>query len=428
MSVPQTVPACALPDSPLANERKGIDACVHCGFCLQSCPTYLTLEDENDSPRGRILLMKSMLEGAIEPRDESVETHIARCLGCRACETVCPSGVPYGHLLEATRATLAEHRPIPIVARMILRVFESPLLTRLAMAGGRVMRATGIAGALSRLAGRPGFAMAMLHSTRRGRRAKPSSTMPASSGARGTVALLTGCVMEGLFGDINRATERVLQANDYAVRSAPGQQCCGALHAHAGDAEAARRLARANIAAFERAGVEHICVNAAGCGAMMKEYPHLLEHDAAWRERALAIAAKVRDVSELLSAAGPSRGAPVRQRVSYDAPCHLVHAQRVSTPPMDVLRAIPELELVPLTESDVCCGSAGIYNLVEPNTSNVVLERKLAHIAAANPDLVVTGNPGCMMQIGAGLVRNRSRQRAVHPVELLDESYSGRRG
>src|SRR5262249_41749176 len=197
MSAPHPAPPCALPNSPLAKERRGIDACVHCGFCLPACPTYLTLEDENDSPRGRILLMKSMLEGTIEPRDPSVETHIARCLGCRACETVCPSGVPYGHLLEGTRATLAQHRPIPAIARMILRVFESPLLPRLAMAGGRVMRATGIAGALSSLGGRPGFAMAMLHSTRRGRRARPSPAKAASTGARGTVALLTGCVMEG---------------------------------------------------------------------------------------------------------------------------------------------------------------------------------------------------------------------------------------
>jgi glycolate oxidase iron-sulfur subunit len=421
MSGSDLAPPCALPNSPLAKERRGIDACVHCGFCLQACPTYLTLEDENDSPRGRILLMRAMLEGTIAPNDSSIETHIARCLGCRACETVCPSGVPYGHLLEGTRATLAELRPIPFVARVILRVFEQPWLTRLAMIGGRVMRATGIAGALSGLPGRAGFSMAMLHSTRRDPGAAPRT--PASNGSRGSVALLTGCVMEGLFARVNRATERVLLANDYTVRAAPGQRCCGALHAHAGDAEAARRLARANIAAFEQAGVEHICVNAAGCGAIMKEYPHLLAEDREWRDRAVALASKVRDVSELLSDAGPERGAPLARRVSYDAPCHLIHAQRVSTPPLDVLRAIPELELVPLTESDVCCGSAGIYNLVEPDTSNVVLQRKLAHIAAANPDLVATGNPGCMMQIGAGLVQSRSRMRAVHPVELLDESY-----
>jgi glycolate oxidase iron-sulfur subunit len=229
--------------------------------------------------------------------------------------------------------------------------------------------------------------------------------------------------MEGLFGQVNRATERVLLANDYAVKLAAGQQCCGALHAHAGDAEAARRLARVNIAAFERAGVEHVCVNAAGCAAIMKEYPHLLADDREWRDRAVAFSSKVRDVSELLSAAGPERGAAVEHRVSYDAPCHLVHAQRISTPPMDVLRAVAGLELVPLAESDVCCGSAGIYNLVEPDTSNVVLDRKLAHIAAADPDLIATGNPGCMMQIGAGLGRTHSRTRVVHPVELLDESY-----
>jgi glycolate dehydrogenase iron-sulfur subunit len=417
-------PPCALPNSPLAKERRGIDACVHCGFCLQACPTYLTLEDENDSPRGRILLMKAMLEGTIAPNDQSIETHIARCLGCRACETVCPSGVPYGHLLEATRATLAERRPIPFVARVILRAFERPWMLRIAMAGGRVLRATGIAGLLSRLPGRAGFSMAMLHSTRRNGTARH---MPASTETRGSVAVLTGCVMEGLFAGVNRATERVVLANDYALRAAPGQTCCGALHAHAGDAEAARRLARANIAAFERSGADSICVNAAGCGAMMKEYAHLLHDDVEWRDRAAALSRKVRDVSELLSAAGPARGGPVERRVSYDAPCHLVHAQRVSAPPLDVLRAVPGLELVPLTESDVCCGSAGIYNLVEPDTSNVVLDRKVAHIAAANPDVVATGNPGCMMQIGAGLGRARSRTRVVHPVELLDESY-GRRG
>jgi len=417
-------PACALPDSPLANERKGLDACVHCGFCLPACPTYLTLEDENDSPRGRIVLMRMLLEGGLAPDNESLETHIGRCLGCRACETVCPSGVPYGHLLEATRATLAERRPIPLVARVILRAFEHPWLLRLAMAGGRVLRATGIAGLLSGMPGRAGFAMAMVRSTRRER--TPRRERPASNGSRGSVALLTGCVMEGLFAETNRATERVLLANEYAVGEAPGQRCCGALHAHAGDAGAARRLARTNIAAFERAGAEYICVNAAGCGAMMKEYPHLLADDPAWRDRAVRMAARVRDVSELLSAAGPARGGPVPLRVAYDAPCHLLHAQRVAAAPLDVLRAIPELELVPLVESDVCCGSAGIYNLVEPETSDRVLQRKTSHVAAADPDVVATGNPGCLMQIGAGLVRTGARTRAVHPVDLLDESYARR--
>jgi glycolate oxidase iron-sulfur subunit len=412
----------------LARERAGIDACVHCGFCLQACPTYLTLEDENDSPRGRIVLMRALLEGTLAPENESVETHIAQCLGCRACETVCPSGVPYGHMLEATRATLAEHRPIPFVARVILSVFERRWLMRLAMAGGRVARATGIARLGAKLPGRLGFAMAMLQSTARDPGEMPHPTpRAAGSGDRGSVSLLTGCVMEGLFTDTNRATERVLTANGYAMRGARGQRCCGALHAHAGDAKAALRLAKANIAAFERANVDFVCANAAGCGAMMKDYAHLLRDDPDWRDRAARFSAKVRDVSELLSAAGPEHGrSPVRVRVAYDAPCHLQHAQRIVAQPIDVLRSIPELELVPLVESDVCCGSAGIYNLVEPDTSDVVMKRKLANIASAAPDVVATGNPGCLMQIGAGLLRDGSRVRARHPIELLDQSYSER--
>jgi glycolate dehydrogenase iron-sulfur subunit len=425
MTRPDLVPVeRALPNSPLAKEQAGIDACVHCGFCLQACPTYLTLEDENDSPRGRIVLMRALLEGTLVPESESVETHIGRCLGCRACETVCPSGVPYGHLLEATRATLAEHQPIPFLARMILGTFERPWLMRLAMLGGRVARATGISRLFERLPGRLGFSMAMLSSTRR--EARSPKRTPASNGSRGKVAVLTGCVMEGLFADVNRATERVLLANDYELRTAPKQRCCGALHAHAGDADAARRLAKANIAAFESDDIELVCVNAAGCGAMMKEYAHLLADDPQWHDRAVKVSAKVRDVSELLSAAGPARGAPIERRVSYDAPCHLIHAQRVTRQALDVLHAIPDLEMTPLAESDVCCGSAGIYNLIEPETSNGVLDRKLANIGAANPELVATGNPGCMMQIGAGLIRSGSPTRVVHPVELLDESYARR--
>lgn len=427
MSAPVVVPPeCALPNSPLSKEMAGIDACVHCGFCLQSCPTYLTLEDENDSPRGRIVLMRALLEGRLEPTSDSVNTHIAQCLGCRACETVCPSGVPYGHMLEATRATLAEHRPIPAVARTILAVFERPVLLRLFLMGGRVFRALGISKLLSGLPGRLGFAMSMLESTKRGsvKRSTPTST----DGKRGSVAVLTGCVMEGLFTETNRATERVLTTNDYAIQPAPGQRCCGALHAHAGDDDAARRLAKANIAAFEASGAHFVCTNAAGCGAMMKDYGHLLRDEPEWKDRAAAISAKVRDVSELLSAAGPKRGGPVRVRVAYDAPCHLLHAQRISNPPLDVLRAIPELELAPLPESDVCCGSAGIYNLVEPETSDIVLERKLENIATTTADVIATGNPGCLMQIGAGLLRDGSTKSAIHPVELLDQSYANEHG
>lgn len=425
MSAADLVPVeCALPDSPLAKAKAGIDACVHCGFCLQACPTYLTLEDENDSPRGRVLLMRSLLDGTLEPGNDSVDKHIAQCLGCRGCETACPSGVPYGNLLEATRATLADYRPIPLVARLILAVFERPWLMRLAMAGGRFVRATGIADLVARMPGIPsrlGFAMAMAASTRRDR--APNRPMPASSGARGKVALLEGCVMEGMFADANRATERTLAENDYQLCGASGQRCCGALHVHAGDDDAARRLARANIDAFEHAHVDYVCVNAAGCGAMMKEYGHLLAEDPVWRDRAAAFSAKVRDVSELLAAAGPKPGGPLPVRVAYDAPCHLLHAQRIANPPLAMLRAIPGLELVPLNESELCCGSAGIYNLVEPDVSDAVLDRKMVNVAASAPELVATGNPGCLMQIGAGLIRRGSQTRTIHPVELLDRSY-----
>jgi glycolate oxidase iron-sulfur subunit len=424
---PPPTRGCALPGTPLEHARAGIDTCVHCGFCLQACPTYVNLQDENDSPRGRILLMRELVEGNIPADDPAVQTHIDRCLGCRACETACPSGVPYGQLLEATRATLSAARPIPLLARLILWVFARPRLLAAALAGSRLARATGIPALFSRLEGRLGFATAMLASTRRAPGERPPRYEPRGSGARGTVATLDGCVMEGLFTETNRATERVLAANDYTTVAAPGQRCCGALHAHAGDLETARALARANVAAFERSGADHVAVNAAGCGAIMKEYGHLLAEDAEWAGRATAFAAKVRDVSELLAAAGPRPGAPLGRRVAYDAPCHLQHAQRVVAPPVAVLRAAG-VELVPLTDSDQCCGSAGIYNLIEPDVSNAVLEPKLAHIRATTAPVVATGNPGCLMQIGAGLRRARIDARARHPVELLDESYARQHG
>jgi glycolate oxidase iron-sulfur subunit len=398
--------------------------CVHCGFCLQSCPTYLTLNEENDSPRGRLVLMRAMVDGDLAVDDPDAGRHLDRCLGCRACETACPSGVPYGKLLEATRATMVPKRPLPFVARLVLRTFESRALLRLAMFGARLLRATRLSSMLSRRSGRLGLAAAMVEATRGRPRTREWS--PKGTGERGGVAILEGCVMEGLCAATNRATERTLQANDYAVVKAPGQQCCGALHAHAGDDEGARRLARVNIAAFEHSGATRVAVNAAGCGAMMKDYAHLLHADPAWAERAKKFSESVRDVTELLADAGPKAGGPVRERVTYDAPCHLLHAQRVAAPPLQVLQAIPELELVPLEESDQCCGSAGLYSLVEPDTSRAVLQRKLGHIVATSAATVATANPGCLMQIGAGLIRHGKRARAAHVVDLLDESYATR--
>ena len=414
--------ACAVPGTPLAAAGAGIDACVHCGFCLQSCPTYLALEDENDSPRGRIVLMRAAFEGTLAVDDPALQTHIDRCLGCRACETACPSGVPYGDLLEATRATLNERRPLPLLARAILALFARPVLLGACMAAARGIRAAGLARLFARLPGRAGFAFAMLEATR-----VPVVRTPyaaAGTGDRGSVALLDGCVMEGLYAETNRATARVLIVNGYAMAEAPGQRCCGALHAHAGDLAGARALARANIAAFERSGAEFVAVNSAGCGAACKQYGHLLADDPAWAARAAAMSARVRDVSELLAAAGPrpGRGRPVR--AAYDAPCHLLHAQRVAEAPRRVLAAIGGLELVPLVDADQCCGSAGIYGLLQPGESAAVLAPKVNHILEAGVSLVATGNPGCLMQIGAGLARAGAACRAVHPVDLLDAAYA----
>jgi glycolate oxidase iron-sulfur subunit len=416
------MPGCALPGTPLADALPGINACVHCGFCLQACPTYLNLEDENDSPRGRIFLMRSLLEGTVKPDDPSVQQHIDQCLGCRACEPVCPSGVPYGQLLEATRATLRESRPTPFIAQIILFVFARSWLLRPAMFLSRLLASTPIPTLFSGVKGRLGFAMAMLAST--GRSIERGRYNPVSRGERGNVATLRGCVMDGLFSATNQATDRVLKVNGYAIVRAQGQQCCGALHAHAGDLETARKLARRNIAAFEKSGAAFIAVNAAGCGAIMKEYGHLLEHDTEWHERAMAVSSRVRDVSELLAAAGPRAGGALPIRVTYDAPCHLQHAQRVTEAPLTVLAAIPGLELVPLHDSDQCCGSAGIYNLIEPETSDAVLEPKLANIRATRAPWVTTGNPGCLMQIGAGLIRADISARSIHPIDLLDASYA----
>ncbi len=415
-------PPCAIPDTPLAAAVPGIMTCVHCGFCLQACPTYLALGDENDSPRGRIMLMRALVEGELPISDESVRTHIDRCLGCRACETACPSGVPYGEMLEATRATLTRVKANPLLVRVLLWTFARRWPMRAALAATRLLRETRLPSLLSRLPGRIGFTMGMLSST--------SPVFAASgyaargTGARARVATLGGCVMESLCGHTNRATERVLAANDYALVEAPGQGCCGALHAHAGDAEGARSLARRNIAAFEKSGAELIAVNAAGCGAAMKEYGHLLSEDREWSARAAALAARVRDISELLAAAGPARGAVLPIVATYDAPCHLLHAQRLSAPPLVVLAAIPSLELVPLTDADQCCGSAGIFSLTESALSARVLAPKLDHIERTGATLVVSANPGCLMQIGAGLAQRGTGIRVAHVVDVLDASYA----
>jgi glycolate oxidase iron-sulfur subunit len=409
---------------------EGLDSCVHCGFCLQACPTFLATGDESDSPRGRIELMRALEAGELAPADPGVALHLDRCLGCRGCEPVCPSGVNYGRGLEAARALLAERRGVAPLVRAALGALTGGEASRVVYALARLVRATGIP---RRLAGwgRFRFAMGMLgatapaggggrrgvgkvgHGASRSNLPQPPSTSPPSP-----VTLFRGCVMQGLFSHVHDATIRTLEVNGYAVREAPAQVCCGALHAHAGLRDEARRLARTNVAAFGDDETP-IVVNSAGCGAMLKEYGHLADV-ARDGER---FAARVRDVSELLADRGPRPGAPLDLTVAYDPPCHLLHAQRIAEPPVQMLGAVPVLRVISMPDAAQCCGSAGLFTLVEPAMSRAVLAPKLASLAQARPQVVVTGNPGCLMQLGAGLAAAGVPAAVRHPVELLDESY-----
>jgi glycolate dehydrogenase iron-sulfur subunit len=408
--------------------------CVHCGLCLPACPTYRKLGDENDSPRGRIYLMRGVAEGKIEPGDAFI-SHIDLCLGCRGCESVCPSGVPYGQLLEAARVEVAKQKSTrgswsELVLQLVLnKVFSRPWLLRAALALARGFRDSGLARAVFRmnlLGGRLRFALALLIASR-----SPLATIRAhrrvrasnASGAK-RVAMLRGCVMDGLFRETNRATERVLARNDCQVLNVDGQVCCGALHAHAGQLEVARELARKNIDAFLACGADRIIVNAAGCGAAMKEYAHLLADDPLFADRAKDFSFKVRDVSEFLIETGVRRPeGRVQRRVAYDAPCHLIHAQRIAQAPLDLLRAIPGLTIVPLRGFESCCGGAGVYNLQHQELSADILDDKIASIIESGADTVVTANPGCIMQLGAGALLSGLRVDVVHPIELLDAAY-----
>jgi len=359
--------------------------------------------------------------------------HIDLCLGCRACESVCPSGVPYGHLLEAARVEVSKAKraggnSTEAVLRFVLnKIFTRPRLLAAALALARVFRDSGLASLFFKsnlIRGRLRFATALLLSSRssfartRGR-ARGQSTSKAVR-----VSILTGCVMEGLFRETNRATERVLARNGCELVEAPGQVCCGALHAHAGQLETARELARRNIEAFERIGADRIIVNAAGCGAAMKEYRELLADDPGFAERAIDFSARVRDVSEFLIEIGIRTPDGLSNRfVAYDAPCHLIHAQRIVNAPVDLLRAIPGILLVPLRGFESCCGGAGIYNLQHAELSSEILNDKIASIRDSGADTVATANPGCIMQLGAGVLLSGLKVDVVHPIDLLDAAY-----
>jgi glycolate oxidase iron-sulfur subunit len=415
----------------------GVNQCVHCGLCLAYCPTFSELGTEMDSPRGRIFLIKSLAEGRIGLSDSTVR-HLSLCLDCRACETVCPAGVPYGRLIEAAKAEIEHQRPGGLGRRLFRALnfgllLGRPALLRAAATALRLYQATGMQ-TLARRAGLvqwlPGTLSAwealMPRIPATADRAALPPLIPAEGPRRGRVALLTGCVQSVVFGPHNRATARVLARNGVEVVAPPGQGCCGALNAHGGDHERALELGRRTIDLFEREQVDAVVVNTSGCGAHMKAYGALFESDLAYAERARRFAAKVQDIAEYLARV-PLRGplGPLPMTVAYHDPCHVAHGQKIRKEPRELLAQIPSLKVVPLTEADWCCGSAGIYNLTEPEMADRLLRRKVGHVLATGAEAVVTANPGCILQIEKGLREHGSPIRVLHIVELLDRAYAG---
>ncbi len=437
----------------LSAQEEGLLNCVHCGFCLSSCPTYVRLGDEADSPRGRLHLMRAVVEGRLEPDSPAFQTHIERCLGCRACEPVCPSGVEYGMLLERARQVAWSARRPGWTTRLLLGLVAHDRVRSVWLAGSRLLRWSRIPDMVLRLLPATPrlhtvrLALAMLAGSgppplaeirARGPEREPGDAPAAESSLPGegrTVGLLTGCVQEGLFARVNRATERVLRANGYTVVTVEGQGCCGALHAHAGALDEARRLSERNVTAFEAMDLDFVVTNAAGCGAAMRDYDHLLAHGGSggdggedpgtgWARQGRAFASKVRDVSELLGGEiRPRRGASLPVRVAYDPPCHLLHGQGVRGFPERMLEAVPDLEVVAVPRGEECCGGAGIYGLTQVELGGSIGRDKVEAVRRTEAPWVATGNPGCMMQIAAGLRMEGAHVHVCHPVELLDESY-----
>jgi glycolate oxidase iron-sulfur subunit len=414
-------------------DRSLIKKCVHCGLCLSYCPTYKLTGSELDSPRGRIYQMRALQERRISLDSPDFRLHIDRCLNCRACETACPSGVQYGQLLEATRATLPPRDETEQLLRDVVlkRVFTSPPLLDVLGAGMRLYQKSGLqwltrlTGVLDQLPLNLGKLERLLPPMQGGvvKATLPERTRPA--GARlARVALITGCVQDQFFSLTNAATVRVLARNGCEVVVPRGQACCGALHTHGGERDTARALARRNIATFEKTGADYYIVNAAGCGSTLKEYHHLLAGDPKWAERAHEFSQKVRDISEFLASLELDRRfGTIRRRVTYQDACHLAHGQRITSQPRDLVQAIPGIELVEMRESDTCCGSAGVYNVTQFDWSMQLLERKIDSVAATRAEMVVAANPGCIIQIMHGVRERGLPMEVVHPVDLLDRAY-----
>lgn len=415
--------------------------CVHCGLCTSACPTYLETGNENDSPRGRIYLMRAVTDGRIELTDP-VARHLELCLDCRSCETACPSGVQYGRLIEPFRVDMqrqgikseASHVPNWFKQAVLYGLFPYANRLRITLAPAKWMQAL----RLDRLAERIGLMNRLPTPLRRMQRLLPPLTktppplpevLPARGTRRSRVILFTGCVADAMFRHVHWATARVLQANGCEVLVPRDQVCCGAIHYHSGAGEPALDFARRNVETFERlqsgGTIDAVIVNVAGCGSMLKDYGHIAHELKADDDRFGCFATKVKDVSEFLIDLGPVTPTnEVRLKATYHDACHLCHAQKIREQPRKLLSMIPGLELVPLTESDICCGAAGSYNLTEPEMADRLGRRKAAHIAETGADAVISANAGCTLQIQAMLRETGHPLPVLHPVELLDRALS----
>jgi glycolate oxidase iron-sulfur subunit len=416
--------------------RDAIDDCVHCGFCLPHCPTYRLWGEEMDSPRGRIYLMRGLRDGDLRLTPE-IGAHFDRCLGCMACMPACPSGVRYDLLIERTRAGLERGLQRGLFDRLhrmlVFALFPYPRRLRMALVVLWIYVRTGLqalvrrSGLLRRLPPRLAQLDALMPEVHFHHLVSSlPAHVPAQGKQRARVGLIAGCVQRAFFPGVNEATLRVLSAEGCDVRIPRRQGCCGALSLHSGRADEARDFARALIQKFEREPFDAIVVNAAGCGSNLKSYPALFAGDPAWEERARAFTAKVRDVTELLASLTPAAARnPLPARVAYHDACHLAHAQGIRIQPRALLRAIPGLELVEIADGEQCCGSAGTYNLMEPEAADQIGERKVNHLLETGAELLATANPGCTLQIQKLLRARGLRMAAAHPVEIIDASIRG---
>lgn len=414
------------------DENKWAD-CVHCGMCLESCPTYEQTGQEQHSPRGRVHLIKSVAEGKLEVNEQFMDP-VYQCLDCRACTTACPADVDVGGLIEEARGQIRQAMPLTGVKGLVSKFFLEGLFphpNRMQLLGDllkfyqksglqKLVRSTGLIRIMPKHLAQmesimPGIGVPVR------KKYKNESVIPAKGEGKHTVALLTGCIMDVMFSDINESTINVLTRNGNNVTIPKQQTCCGALHVHAGDRETGRRLAKQNIEAFKDA--DKVIVNAAGCGCMLQDYPELFREDPEWKEKAEAFSAKVQDISKYLHDTGYEKPkSELKTRLTYHDACHLAHGQGVRQEPRQILLDIPGVEMVNMPNADRCCGSAGIYNITNPEMAGAILESKMQNVPE-DVEMISMGNPGCMLQMAVGVEKYGRSQKIVHTVQLLDWAY-----